>query len=126
SLVGKSPETIKYGFKFIEACVAGSAYYLLLILNLSTPKIQLKTRIKAIFFSFAAFFIINLIRVIILVLVFFTSPDSFVLTHKLFWYALSTLFVVLIWIAETKIFQIKAIPIYSDIVSLKKISILKN
>ena len=34
--------------EIVPACVAGSAYYLLLILNLSIAKIKLKTRIQMI------------------------------------------------------------------------------
>ena len=113
------------GFKIINACVAGSAYYLLLVLNLSTPKIPIKTRIKAILFSFITFFIINIIRILFLILI-FPIPELFILTHKIFWYALSTIFVVLIWIAEIRIFKIKAIPFYSDIISLKKDSFLRK
>ena len=30
--------------ELVEACIAGAAYYLLLILNLSTPKIKIKKR----------------------------------------------------------------------------------
>ena len=106
-------------FRLINACIAGSAYYLLLVLNLSTPKIQIKTRIKSILFSFAAFFVINIIRILILILILFISPQTFILTHKVFWYFLSTIFLVFIWIAEIKIFKIKEIPFYSDIIFLK-------
>ena len=33
-------------FEFVEACIAGSAYYLLLILNILTKDIKFKTRVK--------------------------------------------------------------------------------
>lgn len=39
--------------EIIGACVAGSAYYLLLILNLSMPKIKLGKRIFLLLFSFS-------------------------------------------------------------------------
>ncbi|MBU4070139.1 MAG: pacearchaeosortase, partial [Nanoarchaeota archaeon] len=48
--------------QMINACVAGSAYYLLFILNLSIPKINLKKRIKMICFAFGSFLVVNILR----------------------------------------------------------------
>src|SRR3989344_6913817 len=47
----------------IPACIAGSAYYLLLILNLLTP-MKLIIRIKALFFSFLALLLLNILRIV--------------------------------------------------------------
>lgn len=47
-------------------------------------------------------------------------------THKIFWFLGSTLFVVIIWFLEVKIFKIKDIPIYTDLKFLYKDSLLKN
>ena len=41
--------------EFIPACIAGAAYYLLLMLNLSTPKMKLEKRIKFLLTSFLVF-----------------------------------------------------------------------
>lgn len=112
--------------ELIRACIAGSAYYLLLILNLSTPKINLKKRIYAIGFSFLAFLIINILRIFILSVIAVSGSQFFDITHKIFWYSLSTLFVVVIWFAEVKLFKIKEIPVYSDLKSLYKESILQK
>jgi len=101
--------------ELIRACIAGAAYYLLLILNLSTPGMKTKTRIKAIVFSFVAFLVINILRIFILSLVALSGSYLFDITHQLFWYALSTVFVVGIWFVEVKLFKIKEIPFYSDI-----------
>ena len=106
--------------EFIRACIAGSAYYLLLILNLSTPKINLKKRITMILISFAALLIINIIRIFVLILVFFYGFSFFDITHKFFWYFMSTIFVIIIWFAEVKYFKIKEIPFYSDMKYLYK------
>ncbi|MDP3992443.1 MAG: pacearchaeosortase [Nanoarchaeota archaeon] len=110
--------------ELIEACIAGSAYYLLLILNLSTPGIKLNRRIKIIALSFLIFLVVNVFRIFILSLI-AVSGSSFILglfdiTHWIFWYALSTIFVVAIWFAEVRIFRIKEIPFYSDIKFLYK------
>jgi len=101
--------------QLIGACIAGSAYYLLFILNLATPKINLKKRATTILISFLIFLIINIFRIFILTLVAVSGSSLFDITHRLFWYALSTLFVIAIWFWEVKIFRIKEIPFYSDI-----------
>ncbi|MEK6936078.1 MAG: pacearchaeosortase [Nanoarchaeota archaeon] len=103
-----------YTIQIIAACVAGSAYLLLLILNLTT-QIKLKKRIYFILFTFILFFIINILRIVILSVLVFNDSPLFDITHKLFWYMLSTLFVVAIWFFAVKIFKIKEIPVYNDI-----------
>ena len=101
--------------ELIPACIAGSAYFLLLMLNLSTPNINLKKRIYAIAFSFGIFLLINILRIFIFGILAYSGYEYFDFTHWFFWYFLSTLFVVGIWFAEVKIFKIKEIPFYSDI-----------
>lgn len=102
----------------IGACIAGSAYYLLLILNLSTHGIKLKKRIFMLLFSFASLLIINILRIFLLSIVFVSGFSFFDFTHKLFWYAGSTVFVVGIWFLSVKIFKAREIPIYSDAIFL--------
>ena len=108
--------------RIIDACVAGSAYYLLLILNLSTPSIKFRQRIKMIFFSFLIFFIFNIIRILFLSNLLIFNSELFDFTHYLFWFFLSTLFVVLIWFYQVKIYKIKEIPFYSDIKRIMRLS----
>ena len=120
SLFGEIMIVNGLAIEFIRACIAGSAYYLLLILNLSTPKINLKKRVTMILFSFAALLIINIIRIFVFILIFFYGFSFFDITHKFFWYFMSTIFVILIWFAEVKYFKIKEIPFYSDIKYLYK------
>lgn len=112
--------------ELISACIAGSAYYLLLVLNLSTPKIKLKTRISAIIFSFIAFLILNILRIFVLSSLAVTGFSYFNVTHTVFWYGFSTIIVVGIWFAEVKIYRIKKIPFYSDIKFLYKKSLMKK
>ena len=109
-----------FSIKIIDACIAGSAYYLLLILNLSLPKINIKKRIKMILFSFASLLILNILRIFFLIILLITIPSLFEITHKLFWYILSIFFVIGIWFIEARIFKIRQIPIYSDIKFLIK------
>jgi len=115
-----------FPIELIEACIASSAYYLLLILNLATPGLKLKTRIYSILFSFAVFLVINILRIFILSLVAISGSPVFDITHKVFWYLVSTLFVVGIWFAEIKLFKIKEIPIYSDLKNLYDKSSLRK
>jgi exosortase/archaeosortase family protein len=106
----------------IPACIAGSAYYLLLILNLSIPKIDLKKRLKIIGFAFLSLLILNIIRIFILISISLYNLELFNITHKIFWYLVSIIFVVGIWFIEVKIFRIKEIPFYSDMKNLYKYS----
>jgi exosortase/archaeosortase family protein len=104
--------------EFVKACIAGSAYYLLLILNLSIPDIKWGKRAKMILYSFTAFLAVNVIRILILGIMAYSGSSFFDITHRIFWYSLSTIFVVLIWFSEVKYFKIKQIPFYSDIKNL--------
>ncbi len=106
--------------QIIPACIAGLAYYLLFVLNISTPNIKLNKRIKMIFFSFLLLLIINITRIFILSIMIINNYSSFEIIHKILWYSLSAVFVVLIWFYVIKIFNIKQIPIYSDIKYLLK------
>lgn len=113
----------EFFIEIISACIAGSAYYLLFILNLSIPKIKIKKRLKMLLFSFAFLLVLNIIRIVVLSLIFVYSPETsnlFDISHKLFWYFGTTIFVILIWFVEVKTFKIKDIPVYSDIKYLYK------
>ncbi len=113
----------KFFIEIIPACIAGSAYYLLFVLNLSVPNISIKKRLKMLLFSFTFLWFLNILRIFILSLTFVSESSFFDLTHKLFWYAGATIFVVLIWFIEVKTFKIKDIPIYSDVKFLYKKSL---
>ena len=112
--------------EIIGACIAGSAYYFLLILNLSVPKTGWKKRIYMLLFAFGTFLIINILRIFILSVIYMSGSSLFDITHKVFWYLGSTLFVIMIWFIEVKIFKIKQIPFYSDIKTLYDKSIFRN
>lgn len=97
----------------IPACIAASAYYLLFILNLSTP-MSAKTRAKSIVLAIFSFLFLNILRIIIFSALFIAGYSYFDLAHKLFWYFGSTLLVAAIWFANVYLFKIKSIPIYTD------------
>jgi exosortase/archaeosortase family protein len=120
TLTGTTVIVKEIPIEIIKSCVAGSAYYLLFILNLATPNIKLNKRIKMILVSFIAFLILNLLRIIILSFLALSNSSLFDITHKISWYLLSVLFVVGIWFSMVKIYNIKQIPFYSDIKLLYK------
>jgi len=106
--------------EIISACIAGSAYYLLFILNMSVPKIKISKRLKMILFSFATLLIINILRILALSVMYINHFTWFDLAHKLFWYAGSIIFVLAIWFYQVKKYKIKEIPFYSDLKFLYK------
>ena len=103
-----------YFASIIPACIAGSAYYLLLILNLSTPMSK-KQRLKSIFFIMSSFLFLNILRIFGFALLYANKGfELFNIAHVAFWYFGSTILVIIIWFANVFLFNIKSIPIYSD------------
>ena len=105
--------------QIIPACIAGSAYLLLLILNLTLP-IKFKKRISLILLSFFILLILNISRIFFLSVLYHNNFIFFDITHKLFWYFISTIFVIGIWFFIVKQYEIKEIPIYDDFRYLTK------
>lgn len=105
----------KHQIEIVGACVASSAYLLLLMLNLTTPNIKIIKRALMFFFNFSIFLIINIIRIFLLSLLLINESPFFDITHQMFWYVISTIFVIGIWFLTVKLFEIKEIPFYSDI-----------
>ena len=100
--------------EIIPACVAGAAYYLLLILNMTTPMENSK-RIKSILFLFAAFLLFNVARILIFAWLLVSGSQYFDAAHSLVWNLGSTILVIAIWFANVRIFRIKNIPVYTDV-----------
>jgi len=105
--------------KLIPACIAGAAYYLLLILNL-TISMKNKARIKSILFILLTFLILNILRIVIFSALLVNGYRYFDFTHIFFWYFGSTILVMFIWFANVRIFKINSIPIYSDFKNILK------
>ena len=126
SLMGNIILVNQIPIEIISACISGSAYYLLFMLNLSTPNIKIKKRIKMIFIAFASLLILNILRIFLLSLMLIKDSVWFGITHMFFWYVLSIVFVLGIWFLEVKFFRIKQVPFYSDIKFVYKNSSLKK
>lgn len=101
----------------IPACIAGAAYYLLFILNFATP-IPPKQRLASLLFLISSFLALNIIRLVVFTSLFLNGFAYFDLAHKFVWYAGSTILVVAIWFANVRLFNIKAIPAWTDLKNL--------
>jgi exosortase/archaeosortase family protein len=102
--------------QFVEACMATTAYYLLALLILTTKDIGLKKSIKMFLIGALLIFVMNLLRITLLVMaVVNMGLNWFNAIHMLFWYIISTFYVLLIWIFLIRFYKVKNIPIYSDI-----------
>jgi len=108
-----------YYASIIPACVAGSAYYLLLILNLTTP-MKIKKRVASILFLFTSFLLLNLLRITIFASLITKGYEYFDFAHTATWYFGSTAMIIIIWFANVLIFRIYSIPIYTDLKNITK------
>jgi len=97
----------------IPACIAGSAYLLLLILNLTTPLKPLQ-RAKSIAFLFISFLLFNIVRIFVFVLLFIGNFAYFNIAHKFAWYFSSIILVIFLWFANVYLFKITSIPFFTD------------
>ena len=98
----------------IEACVAGSAYFLLFALNLALPGLKFGKRALMLIFGFSVFLILNILRIFFLSVLLINQSSAFNTAHQILWYAVSILLVILIWVATIRLFRIKQTPFLSD------------
>ena len=105
--------------EIIDACIAGAAYYLLLILNLSSPMKIIK-RIQSIMFITLMFLFFNVLRIILFSALAVAGYAYFDATHKIVWYLGSTILVVVIWFLNVWLLDIKSVPIYTDFANVYK------
>ena len=85
--------------ELVKPCIAGAAYYFLIILNLSTP-MPLKDRINSFLSTICIFFLLNIGRIILFTFLYakdFAYTDIF---HKLTWYFGSTVLLLIIWFSN--------------------------
>lgn len=106
-----------YYATLIPACIAGSAYFLLLILAMSTP-MKLVTRVTSIVTLFISFLVLNIARIVIFGALLFRGYQYFDIAHLATWYFGSTLLVGGIWFIVVFSFGIKGAPFISDIRTL--------
>ncbi|MCL6500522.1 MAG: pacearchaeosortase [Candidatus Pacearchaeota archaeon] len=104
-----------FNIEIVDACIAGSAYLLLFILNVLTREISFKKRIFVFVFDIIILLWLNILRLVLMVILLVSGSSAFDFTHKFFWYVLSTVLVAAVWLFGVWIFKIKAIPFYSDV-----------
>lgn len=120
--VVKTLAGLTYYPTIIPACVAGAAYYLLTILNLTTP-MKTSTRIKSLIFILGAFLVFNTARITYFItLIIKDNFNFFDIAHSATWYFGSTIFVIILWFANVLIFKIKTIPVYTDLRNLLRVT----
>jgi exosortase/archaeosortase family protein len=122
SLAGDTILIGSSAIQIIEACVAGSAYYLLFILNMTTSGIRLKERAKIVFFTLSMLLAFNILRIVFFSFMKINGFPFFEELHLFFWYFVSVFYVLILWLITIKIFRIKSIPCYSDFITLKKMA----
>lgn len=105
--------------EIIPACVAGAAYYLLTLLNLTTP-MEWKKRLMNLGFLLGSFLVLNILRIVFFASLSVRNENYFGAAHLATWYAGSTILVAALWFAGVWLFSIKQIPMYSDIRGLLK------
>ena len=111
--------------EIVSACIAGSAYLLMIILNLSIG-MKHEKRLYSLSFSLILLFFVNVLRIVVFSSLYVSSFKFFDLTHLVFWYVVSVLIVFIIWILTINLFKIKEIPFYTDLKYLYKLSKAKK
>ena len=102
--------------KFVPACAAISAYYLLMLLVLLTMDIKPVVRLKMFFLGSLLILLINIFRIILLLIILsHYNYNLFESVHMFFWTLIGSLFVAMIWIFLVKRYDVKSVPIFSDL-----------
>ena len=103
----------KYTVFIDKACVAGSAYFLMFLINMATHGISWPKRIKIVLLNFGSLLILNILRIGFLAILLLTLPGLYDVTHFIFWHVISTVFVIAIWLFTSKAYKIYKIPFFS-------------
>ena len=126
-IIGNSLGINNIGFKFIEACVAGAAYYLLFLLVIGTKDLSWKKGLKMFFLGVLLILGMNVLRISILVnIAVELGKNYFDSVHLLFWNFVSGIYIAIVWIILVKLFKVKKIPYYSDLKYFYDKSLLKK
>lgn len=101
---------------FSSACIAGVAYFLLMLLIIFTKDLKFINRIYCFLIGSILILAMNIIRIIILTFILINyGTNLFDLVHLFFWSIVSGVYVAFVWIFLVYIFKIKSIPIYDDL-----------
>lgn len=115
-----------YSFEIVGACVASLGFYLIWVLMLLTKDVSLKKRIGLFLGGSVLLFIMNVIRIVVLVAIALNyGMDTFNSVHLIFWYIVSGVYVAFIWVVMVSALRVKSIPVVDDVKKLIRI-IRKN
>ncbi|MBT3690681.1 pacearchaeosortase [Candidatus Woesearchaeota archaeon] len=115
------------GFRFIEACVAPAAYYLLFVLVIGLKDLEWKKGLKMFLLGCLLILGMNLLRIIILVILNVEfGTNYFDLVHLILWNFVSGIYIAIVWIFLVKKFKVDKIPYYSDLKYFYEKSFLKK
>lgn len=105
----------------ITACIAPSAFFILLFLALTLPG-KSRDYLRWIGLSWGLLFLVNVTRIVILSLVALQGYSVFESAHALFWYAGNAFFILAIWASLVISFKIRSIPVYTEVNHLYRIA----
>ena len=108
--------------EYVEVCSALGAYVLLLVLILLTKNIGFWRGFKMFFLGAFLILLANILRIDVLMYLFArNNVDLFITLHLITWQLLSGVYVALVWIFLVWKFNVKEVPIISDLRELKKL-----
>lgn len=133
-LLGYSPLIVKGDIHIgvqqlilVDACIAASAYYLLLVLVLSTKGLTFEDILKIYWLGVISILFVNIIRIIGMSIILIKFEENlFETLHMIIWRFIATFFIAFLWIYLSKKFLINNIPIYTDFKYLLNKSFLKK
>ncbi len=118
-LYARSIIVLSVPIEIIRACVAPSAFYFLLALNLTTFGISIKRRLLCLLLSWFLFLLANSIRIYGLIMVLLLNFNYFDIIHYIIWHFFSAVLVFFIWVFTINTLHIKNYPVVSDFIYIK-------
>lgn len=111
----------------VDACIAASAYYLFLVLVLSTKGLTFEEILKIYGLGVISILFVNVIRIIGMGIILINFEENLFETwHMIMWRFVATFFIAFLWIYLSRKFLINNMPIYTDFKYLLNKSFLKK
>ena len=112
---------------FVNACIAASAYYLFLVLVLSTKGLTFEEILKIYGIGVISILFVNILRIIGMGIILIRFEENLFETwHMILWRFVATFFIAFLWIYLSRKFLINNIPFYTDFEYLLNKSFLKK
>lgn len=112
----------QHSIEIIPACVAASAYLLLALLILLTQGISFRKGMTLFLLGSVLILLANVARIEVLVALLVKGGKNYFETLHLFlWTVVSSMYVAGVWLFLCWRYKVRSIPVYSDLVALKKL-----